>query len=177
MEKYYEKIKEYHEQDNTTNGNHGPRCENNLQHYLNPVSPPSLKKNKKSLRPPSLQMPNLKKPQLSCIWKVTEISKQINKFQIQWKFIFKEFATNQGLIVSKHAIYIKVQKNAKTYFCDFPQNNIKLQSIKESEGMLKLFLPRLRQNKYCLKCIVSTRMNDYQLFIWETISFKMVTHF
>lgn len=43
MEKYYEKIKEYHEQDNTTNGNHGPRCENNLQHYLNPVSPPSLK--------------------------------------------------------------------------------------------------------------------------------------
>lgn len=60
MEKYYEKIKEYHEEDNTPNGNHGPRCENNLQHYLNPVSPPSLKKIK-SLRPPSLQMPNFKK--------------------------------------------------------------------------------------------------------------------
>lgn len=44
MEKYYEKIKEYHEQEHTPNGYHGPRCENNLQHYLNPVSPPSLKK-------------------------------------------------------------------------------------------------------------------------------------
>lgn len=58
MEKYYEKIKEYHKQGDTPTGYHGPRCENNLQHYLNPVSPPSLKKIKKSLRPPSLQMPN-----------------------------------------------------------------------------------------------------------------------
>lgn len=50
----------------------------------------------------------------------------------------------------------------KTTFVTFPPNNIKLQSIKESEGMLKFFLSRLRPNKYCLKCFVSTRMNDYQ---------------
>lgn len=52
MEKYYEKIKEYHNQEDTPNGYQGPRCENNLQHYLNPVSPPSLKKIKKIIKTP-----------------------------------------------------------------------------------------------------------------------------
>lgn len=44
MEKYYEEIKEYHKQDNTPNGYHGPRCKNNILHYLYPVFPPSLEK-------------------------------------------------------------------------------------------------------------------------------------